>query len=93
MRTTLDIPDPLFRELKARAAMEGLKLKDLLATLIEAGLRQPSRGETVTPRIRSPLPVIGKATTGQPIPAMSKAGLAQIELDEDLAKHGRSARR
>jgi len=93
MRTTLDIPDPLFRELKARAALEGLKLKDLLAALIEAGLRQPSVGEAPTPRTRSPLPVISQATTGQPIPAVSNAELAQIELDEDLAKHGRSARR
>jgi hypothetical protein len=81
MRTTLDIPDPLFRELKARAA------------LIEAGLRQPRQGAAQTPRPRSPLPVIRKATTGQPIPAISSVELAQIELEEDLVKHGRSARR
>jgi hypothetical protein len=93
MRTTLDIPDPLFRELKARAALEGMKLKDLVAALIEAGLRQPRQGATQTPRPRSPLPVIRKAMTGQPIPAISSVELAQIELEEDLVKHGRSARR
>jgi hypothetical protein len=93
MRTTLDIPDPLFRELKARAALDGMKLKDLVAALIEAGLRQPRQGAAQTPRPRSPLPVIRKATTGQPIPAISSVELAQIELEEDLVKHGRSARR
>jgi len=31
MRITLDLPDPLLRELKARAAMEGVKLKDYFA--------------------------------------------------------------
>ena len=30
MRTTLDLPDPLFRELKAQAARESLKLKELI---------------------------------------------------------------
>lgn len=30
MRTTLDIPDPLFRHLKARAAMQGSTLRDLV---------------------------------------------------------------
>lgn len=44
MRTTLDLPDPLFRRLKARAALEGLSLKDLLARYVAAGLREGSRG-------------------------------------------------
>jgi hypothetical protein len=35
MRTTLDIPDDLFRKAKAQAALEGVRLRDL----IERGLR------------------------------------------------------
>jgi len=35
MRTTVDISDELFRQAKARAALEGLRLRDL----IERGLR------------------------------------------------------
>jgi hypothetical protein len=35
MRTTIDIPDQLFRQVKAEAALRGKKLKDL----IEEGLR------------------------------------------------------
>jgi hypothetical protein len=39
MRTTLDLPDPVFRKLKARAALEGLSLKDLIARYVANGLR------------------------------------------------------
>lgn len=38
MRTTLDLPDVLFRRLKSRAAIEGLSLKDLLTRYVTAGL-------------------------------------------------------
>jgi hypothetical protein len=38
MRTTLDLPDPLFKHLKARAAMEGRSLRDLMVELVEKGL-------------------------------------------------------
>ena len=32
MRTTLDLPDPLFRELKARSALRSVLLKDFVET-------------------------------------------------------------
>ena len=35
MKTTVELPDPLYRQAKAAAALRGLKLKDL----VEAGLR------------------------------------------------------
>jgi len=38
MRTSLDIPDPLFRHLKARAALEGSTLRDLVLVLLQRGL-------------------------------------------------------
>jgi hypothetical protein len=37
MRTTLDLPDEMFRQLKAEAALRGAKLKDLIAQFIEKG--------------------------------------------------------
>lgn len=40
MKTTLDLPDPLMRRVKIRAASEGRKLTDLMAELIETGLAQ-----------------------------------------------------
>lgn len=56
MRTTLDLPDPLFRSLKARAAMDGSSLKDLLVRLVQRGLAEAD-GPTPT-AARSPLPVL-----------------------------------
>jgi hypothetical protein len=38
MRTTLDLPDDTFRQLKAQAALNGMKLKELVTQLIQRGL-------------------------------------------------------
>lgn len=38
MKTTLEIPDPLFRKAKARAAERGQSLKDLVTEALEARL-------------------------------------------------------
>jgi hypothetical protein len=45
MKTTLDLPDPLMRKIKIRAAGEDRKLKDLVAELFDLGLAaaNPSR--------------------------------------------------
>lgn len=41
MRTTFDLPDELMRHLKARAALEGRSLRDLVLELVERGLKAP----------------------------------------------------
>lgn len=38
MKTTLDLPDELVREVKLRAVMQGRTIKDLVAELLRAGL-------------------------------------------------------
>jgi hypothetical protein len=38
MRTTIDIPDPLFREAKRRAAAEGLTLREVVLRALRAHL-------------------------------------------------------
>ena len=57
MRTTLDLPDPLFRRLKARAALDGMSLKDLIARYVVAGLDgvtgAPDASATALPRSSS----------------------------------------
>ncbi len=46
MRTTLELPDPLFARLKARAALEHTSLKQLLQRFVEQGLaHSPQPGE------------------------------------------------
>jgi hypothetical protein len=38
MKSTLDLPDPLMRQIKIRIAGERRKLKDLVAELLDLGL-------------------------------------------------------
>ena len=88
MRTTLDLPDELFRQVKAKPALDGAKLKDLLARYIEAGLRQ-SPQPAALPNGRSSLPVI-KAKGKCAIPDLTPGLQAKLEEEEDLARLRRS---
>jgi metal-responsive CopG/Arc/MetJ family transcriptional regulator len=40
MRTTVDLPDPLFRELKAEAARRGTSLKKVIRDAVEVEIRK-----------------------------------------------------
>ena len=46
MKTTVELPDTLYRQAKAEAALRGRKLKDL----VEEGLRRVLETQPVTPR-------------------------------------------
>jgi hypothetical protein len=88
MRTTLDLPDEMFRQVKARAAIEGTTLKDLLARYVQSGLRQtdpPARRLLK----RSKLPII-KSRGERVIPNLTPERQARLEEEEDLAKLHRS---
>lgn len=74
MRTTIDLPDELFRRVKARAARDGVKLKDLITSYVEQGLTQPAR-------VRSEPPIFG-SQVGPPLPLRSNAELFAL-LDEE----------
>ena len=41
MKTTIELPDALVKQVKIRAVREGRKLKDLVADLIRRGLASP----------------------------------------------------
>jgi hypothetical protein len=88
MRTTLDLPDDLFRQVKAKAALEGATLKAMLTRYIESGLRQPARLAGELDR-RSTLPAIPKRGK-KVIPNLSPELQARLEEEEDLAKLHRS---
>ncbi|HET6386357.1 MAG TPA: hypothetical protein VFJ58_23435 [Armatimonadota bacterium] len=94
MRTTIDIPDDLLRRAKATAALRGMKLKELIASCLEAGLSHGFQPVTPSPRQgRSSPPLIPEAMTGKPIRALTNEEIAAIELEEDVEKHIRSLRR
>jgi predicted DNA binding CopG/RHH family protein len=41
MKTTIDLPDPLFRRVKATAAVNGLSLKSFITQAVEQSLNTP----------------------------------------------------
>jgi len=84
MRTTIDIPDDLYRTLKARAGLSGITLRVLVQQLIEQGLRMPR--DQVPRRRHAPPPVI-IAPRVVPIPALSRDEIRRIEEEEDEARH------
>jgi hypothetical protein len=43
MRTTIDLPDPVFRELKAVAARRGTSLKEIVRKAVEEEIRKAER--------------------------------------------------
>ncbi len=85
MRTTIDLPENLYRTLKVRAGMSGLTLRELVQQLIEKGLSSP-RGAMASPNRHAPPPVI-IPYRGMPIPAVSRAEIARMDEEEDEAKY------
>jgi len=75
MRTTIDLPDSFYRALKARAALEGLPMKDLVRRLVERGLAGVPEGGAVPQRSACP-----SLSLGQPLPGglLSNAGLFDL---------------
>lgn len=53
MRTTVDIPDPLYRELKGKAAKEGRSVKEVILRSVEQELK--SRGNRTARRVSLPI--------------------------------------
>jgi hypothetical protein len=84
MRTTIDLPDELFRQAKARAALDGTKLKDLITRFVEQGLRQGAQSATPLRRRRSELPV-ARAATGRTLPALTNAEIHRMLDEEEIA--------
>ena len=82
MRTTLDLPDPLFREVKIRAAEKGVSLKELLTSYVEKGLREP---EAEARPVRSPLPT-PRPANGRTIPSLTNARIEELLAQEDAER-------
>jgi hypothetical protein len=83
MRTTVDLPTPLFRRAKARAAARGETLRALLTRAVEAEVgAAPSETPDLSRRVK--LPLIG--TPGGPKVNLTNADLERI-LAEDEARH------
>lgn len=96
MKTTLDIPDDLMREMKIRAATQGRKLKDVVAKVIRDGLASTPAALTeprplVISRSASGFPYIRcKPTSEKPAPSTEELQrlIDESQLEEDLQRAG-----
>ncbi len=77
MKTTLDIPDDLFRDAKVKAAKEGLRFKDL----VQEGLRHVISSGVFhkrTRRVKFPL-ILGKKSG----PSLTDEQVRRAEQEEE----------
>jgi plasmid stability protein len=80
VRTTVDLPDDLMREVKVRAASEGRRLKDVLADAIRDGLARPSASSAET---AAGLPLVQCAHMALPGEEMLPERVARVLLEEE----------
>ena len=80
MRTTIDLPDPLFRVAKTLASEKGISLKDFFTEALQRAVSQPPfLGQ------RMDLPPV-RSVGGKRIPVRSNAQLAELLEKEELGK-------
>ena len=77
MRTTLELPDPLFARLKARAAMKQVSLKQLLHSYVEQGLDATDPSAAQVRRSACDLPTLQMPLQRQNV-TFSNAGLFEL---------------
>lgn len=74
VRTTVDIPAPLYRELKKRAAEEGSSIRQLVIS----GVKNVLRAGEAPPRRRARLPVI--VSKGPKVDLTNEQIYSQVEF-------------
>jgi plasmid stability protein len=91
MKTTLDLPDDLMREVKIRAVQENRKLKDAIADLLRRGLSQKAaRRRSVSHRVR--LPLVECSREARPGEEMTPDRVARVLLEEESGTRSGSLR-
>lgn len=84
VKTTLDLPDDLMRDIKLRAVRENRKLKDAVADLLRRGLVQKdAEPEALRRRVR--LPLVRCSHEARPGDEMTPERAARVLLDEEAA--------
>ena len=88
MKTTLDLPRDLVREIKLRAVNEDRKLKDTIADLLRKGLSTRASGSAAK-RSRVKLPLIQCHRAAELTPDQVAAALQKQETEwlHEAARH------
>ncbi len=83
MKTTIDLPDELIREVKLRAVHEGRKLKDVVEEVFRRGLAAPAPVRVPGERHRVSLPLIPSPPGAKPF---DLSGARLLELESEAEK-------
>lgn len=96
MKTTVDIPEGLLRRVRARAALDGRKMKDVVNEALRRHLGVAEAGEGPGRRLpervgvervgRFSLPVVRSSRSGGA--AVGPERLRELEVEEDQRRHG-----
>jgi len=92
MKTTLDLPAELVREMKLRAADEGRKLRDVATEIFRRGLMQ-HRPLKATSQHRVKLPLIKCGKPMSPATQMTAEQVADVLLKQEMEWSDEAARR
>ena len=92
MRTTIDLPDDLFRQAKASAALRGIKLRELIAECLSLVLAEdgwPTQTEAPKKGVRT---FAHRAGAG-PLPGLTPQQIARIFSDDEARVYMAARRR
>ena len=84
MKTTLDLPDELMREIKVRAAREDRKLKDLVSDLLRKGLAAQEEHANGQKPYRVKFPLIQSSHPAAPGEEITPERLHEILVDQEV---------
>lgn len=98
MKTTLDLPDELVREMKMRALMQGRTLRDLATDLLRQGLSKVAPRQASMPPQAAPFELsadgipLFRGRSDAPAAKMTIEQILQLEQDtlliEDMQRAG-----
>jgi len=83
MKTTIDLPEDLVREMKLRAVREGRKLKDVAEEVFRRGLATPKSSVVASLRHRVRLPIFPQPL-GAPGFELSGERLHELEMEAEM---------
>ena len=92
MKTTLEIPDKLYREIKIRAARDGVKMKDIVAEALTATLNSPAPSAHKPARKKNPFPML-HGPVGPLLAGKDIRSLSFLDEQDDLERYQRAFRR
>lgn len=91
MRTTIDLPDDLFREVKTYAVQQDTTLKDVITRCLRAGLQGQPMGNDTERLHRPPPPVAIRRKSGQTrVRARTNRELNALLEEEEIAPEPRA---